>query len=425
MSAATVIHEGQQPVQSPEKASTPKKGYARLSKAQRCVVGALAVSIATYAVLHVGRVSTNDAQIEAHVITIAPHVPGYVQELKIDDNWKVKAGQILFTIDPRDYQVRLEQTTNAYETVLAQEKAARVGIDVAQNVAAASTRGATASLTAQEADLAKDREAWQLAAGPELEAAEDTARAKRAVAERAARDLERYRPLVKTGEISELQFDAFSAQAKVAESEAAQAQAQVEAARRAVAIANSQVTISGAGIDRAKASITDAHARVLEAQMKVADWNAAQATVGRAKAQMDEAKLNLSYTDVTSPMDGVVTHRTVEVGQYVQAGQAMLQIISLNDVWVVANFKETQLAHVRPGQRARIHIDTFEMNVEGWVDSIAGSTGARQALLPPENATGNYVKVVERVPVKLRVRDSRLNGAMRPGMNVEVTIYTR
>jgi membrane fusion protein (multidrug efflux system) len=385
----------------------------------------VAVSIATYAVLHVGRVSTNDAQIEAHVITIAPHVPGYVQELKIDDNWKVKAGQVLFAIDPRDYQVRLEQTTNAYETVLAQEKAARVGIDVAQNVAAASTRGATASLTAQEADLAKDREAWQLAAGPALEAEEDTARAKQAVAERAARDLERYRPLVKTGEISELQFDSFSAQAKVAESEAAQAQAQVEAARRAVAIANSQVTISGAGIDRAKASLTDAHARVLEAQMKVADWNAAQATVGRVKAQMDEAKLNLSYADVTSPMDGVVTHRTVEVGQYIQAGQAMLQIIPLNDVWVVANFKETQLAHVRPGQRARIHIDTFGMDVEGWVDSIAGSTGARQALLPPENATGNYVKVVERIPVKLRVRDSRLNGALRPGMNVEVTIYTR
>jgi multidrug resistance efflux pump len=138
--------------------------------------------------------------------------------------------------------------------------------------------------------------------------------------------------------------------------------------------------------------------------MKVADWNAAQATVGCAKAQMDEAKLNLSYADVTSPMDGVVTHCTVEVGQYVQAGQAMLQIIPLNDVWVVANFKATQLAHVRPGQRARIYIDTFGMDVEGWVDSIAGSTGARQALLPPENATGNYVKVVERIPVKLRVR---------------------
>jgi membrane fusion protein (multidrug efflux system) len=159
--------------------------------------------------------------------------------------------------------------------------------------------------------------------------------------------------------------------------------------------------------------------------MRIADWNAAEATVGRAKAQMDEARLNLSYTNVVSPMDGVVTHRTVEVGQYVQAGQAMLEIIPLDDVWVIANFKETQLAHVRPGQRARIHVDTYGMDVEGWVDSIAGSTGARQALLPPENATGNYVKVVERIPVKLRVRDSRLNGALRPGMNVEVTIYTR
>jgi membrane fusion protein (multidrug efflux system) len=425
MSTTTIIHEGQQPVQSPEKASTPKKWYAVLSKAQWCVASAVAISIAAFAALHVGRVSTNDAQIEAHVITIAPHVPGYVQELKIDDNWKLKTGQVLFTIDPRDYQVRLEQTTNAYETAAAQEKAARVGIGVAQNVAAASTQDATASLTAQQANLAKDREAFQRAAGPELEAEEDTARAKQAVAERAARDLERYRPLVKTGEISELQFDSFSAQAKVAESEAAQAQALVEAARHAVAIANSQVAISGAGIDRARASLTDAHARVLEAQMRIADWNAAEATVGRAKAQMDEARLNLSYTNVVSPLDGVVTHRTVEVGQYVQAGQAMLQIIPLDDVWVIANFKETQLAHVRPGQRARIHIDTYGMDVEGWVDSIAASTGARQALLPPENATGNYVKVVERIPVKLRVRDSRLNGALRPGMNVEVTIYTR
>jgi len=140
---------------------------------------------------------------------------------------------------------------------------------------------------------------------------------------------------------------------------------------------------------------------------------------------MDEARLNLSYTEVTSPMDGVVTHRSVEVGQYVQAGQALLQIIPLDDVWVIANFKETQLAHVHPGQHARIHIDTFGIGVDGWVDSIAGSTGARQALLPPENATGNYVKVVERIPVKLRIRDSRLSGELRPGMNVEVTIYTR
>jgi membrane fusion protein (multidrug efflux system) len=420
-----VITEAQQPVKSTETKTAPKKWYARLTKIQWTVAGATALSVTLYTLLHVGRVSTNDAQIEAHVITIAPHIPGYVQDLKIDDNWKVKAGQVLFTIDPRDYQVRLEQTSNAYETASAQERATRVGIDVAQNVAAASTHGATASLNAQVADLAKDQEAWQRAAGPELEAAHAVARAKQAVAERAARDLERYRPLVKTGEISQLQFDAFSASAQVAENEAAQAQAQVESARRAEAIAHSQVAVSSAAIERAKASLTDAHARVLETQVRVSDWNAAQASAGRAKAQMDEAKLNLSYTDVTSPMDGVVTHRSVEVGQYVQAGQAMLQIIPLNDVWIIANFKETQLAHVRPGQRTRIHIDTFGTDVDGWVDSIAGSTGARQALLPPENATGNYIKVVERIPVKIRIRDSRLTGELRPGMNVEVTIFTR
>jgi membrane fusion protein (multidrug efflux system) len=425
MSTSTVITEGQELVKSSEPTIPVKKWYTRLSRAQWSVATGVILSTAIYAGLHVGRVSTNDAQIEAHVITIAPHVPGYVQDLKIDDNWKVKTGQVLFTIDPRDYQVRLEQTSNAYRTVLAQERATRVGIDVAQDIAAASSTGAAASLNAQEADLDKDREAWRRAAGPELDAAQAVARAKQAVAERAARDLERYRPLVKTGEISQLQFDAFSASAKVAESEASQALAQVESARRAEAIARSQIAVSGAGIDRAKASLTDAHAKKLETTMRIADWNAAQATVGRVKAQMDEARLNLSYTEVTSPMNGVVTHRSVEVGQYVQAGQAMLQIIPLDDVWVIANFKETQLAHVHPGQRARIHIDTFGMGVDGWVDSIAGSTGARQALLPPENATGNYVKVVERIPVKLRIRDSRLNGELRPGMNVEVTIYTR
>ncbi len=425
MSASMVIAEARQPVKPTETKTAPKKWYARLTRIQWTVAGVAALSVTLYTLLHVGRVSTNDAQIEAHVITIAPHIPGYVRDLKIDDNWKVKAGQVLFTIDPRDYQVRLEQTSNAYETALAQERATRVGIDVAQNVAAASTHGATASLNAQEADLAKDQEAWQRAAGPELEAAEAVARAKQAVAERAARDLERYRPLVKTGEISQLQFDAFSASAQVAENEAAQAHAQVESARRAEAIAHSQIAVSSAAIERAKASLTDAHARVLETQMRVSDWNAAQASAGRAKAQMDEAKLNLSYTEVTSPMDGVVTHRSVEVGQYVQAGQAMLQIIPLNDVWIIANFKETQLAHVRPGQRARIHIDTFGTDIDGWVDSIAGSTGARQALLPPENATGNYIKVVERIPVKIRIRDSRLAGDLRPGMNVEVTIFTR
>ncbi|MEO7030457.1 MAG: HlyD family secretion protein, partial [Acidobacteriaceae bacterium] len=218
---------------------------------------------------------------------------------------------------------------------------------------------------------------------------------------------------------------AFSASAKVAQSEAAQARAQIDTARRIVTIAHSQMDISDAGIDRAKASLTDAHARALEATMRVADWNAAQAAMEQAKARVYEAKLNLSYTAVTSPVAGVVTHRLVEVGQYIQPGQAMLEIIPLHDVWVVANFKETQLAHVHPGQRASIHIDAFDTDVDGWVDSLAGSTGARQALLPPENATGNFVKVVERVPVKLRLRESDLTGKLRPGMNVEVTIYTR
>ncbi len=183
MSTSTVITEGQELVKSPEPTiPVKKKWYTRLSRAQRSVATAVILSTAAYAGLHVGRVSTNDAQIEAHVITIAPHVPGYVQDLKIDDNWKVKTGQVLFAIDPRDYQVRLEQTSNAYRAALAQERATRVGIDVAQDIAAASSTGAAASLNAQEADLAKDREAWQRAAGPELDAAQAVARAKQAVA---------------------------------------------------------------------------------------------------------------------------------------------------------------------------------------------------------------------------------------------------
>ncbi|MEO7029581.1 MAG: biotin/lipoyl-binding protein, partial [Acidobacteriaceae bacterium] len=246
MTTSMAVTETQEVVES---ATLTEKWYTRLTKAQWMVGAGVLIAIVIYAFLHAGRVSTSDAQIEAHIVTIAPHVPGYVEELRIDDNWKVDPGQPLFTIDPRDYQVRLEQAKNAYDTALAQAHAAQVGVDVARNIAVASSRSATASLRAQGAGFEKDREAWKMAAGPELEAAQAVAQAKEAAAERAERDLDRYRPLVKTGEISQLQFDAFSASAKVAQSEAAQARAQIDTARRIVTIAHSQMDISDAGID--------------------------------------------------------------------------------------------------------------------------------------------------------------------------------
>jgi membrane fusion protein (multidrug efflux system) len=239
-------------------------------------------------------------------------------------------------------------------------------------------------------------------------------------------DLARYKPLLDKGEISQQQYDAAKANADATASALNADQQKLQQAQQAIGIAKSQVAAAQARVEQAKAGVAAAHADTKQVNMRAADALGKAAKVQEMRAAVEAATLNLGYSQLVAPVDGVVTHKQVEPGQIVQQGQGLMVIVPLQDVWVTANFKETQLRNMKPGQKAEIHVDTYGKTFEGHVDSIAGATGAVLSLLPPENATGNYVKVVQRIPVKIIVdKISPDVAVLRPGMNVDATVITK
>jgi membrane fusion protein (multidrug efflux system) len=229
---------------------------------------------------------------------------------------------------------------------------------------------------------------------------------------KAKSDLVRYKQLIDKQEISQQQYDQAVAAAKAGA-------ATLEAARAAADVASAQIEQAQSRLEQANADLRTADTRPQVMQVTSARARAAQATADRRKAELDQAELNLQYTRVVAPVTGVVSNRTVEVGQNLQAGQEMMKVIPLEDIWVTANFKETQLRNMKPGQRADISVDANGKTYRGHVDSIAGASGSRFSLLPPENATGNYVKVVQRIPVKIVFEPGETKGhELRPGMSV-------
>ncbi len=401
-----------------ERWSDPKFRHAVLG------AGALVVVTVLSAVLYYhNRVSTDDAQVDGHLVNVASKVYGNVAEVLVDDNQAVKEGQVLVHIDARDYQAKVDQAKAALALAEAQAKAAQIGVPMTQQTTQSGTVGAAAALAAAQAE-------YERAQAAEAKSAADMAKAKASVAaaeaenERAQADLARMRPLMEKEEISKQQFDAVRATARVAASELEAAREEFNVASKEVALRQAAAVAARANIEHARAGVTQSHASLKQADIQEAQAKSAQAAVAQARANLAAAELQLSYTTVVAPMDGVVTKKSVEPGQIVQAGQGLLVVIPLHDVWVTANFKETQLAKVRRGQRAEVSVDMYGKIFTGKVDSVAGATGARLSLLPPENATGNYVKVVQRIPVKI-VLDPQQGAVLRPGMNVEATIITR
>jgi membrane fusion protein (multidrug efflux system) len=231
---------------------------------------------------------------------------------------------------------------------------------------------------------------------------------------------------VKTGDVSKFQFDAVDAAARVAESDLAAAEQQLAAAQQNVEIARVTTSSAKAREARSQSLLLESKAREQQVPITEAAYKSAQAAVERARGALDQAQLNLGYTTIKAPISGRVTQLTVHLGQYVVPGNLLFTLVPLDQVYITANFKETQMDHVHPGQRAKIHVDTYGRDFDGVVDSIAGAAGSRQALLPPQNATGNFIKVVQRIPVKILVKQSSdLRSVLRPGMNAEVSIYTR
>jgi len=344
------------------------------------------------------RESTDDAQVDAHVSPVAARVGGTVLEVLVKENERVEAGTVLARIDPRDYEVAVERARADLAESQASARAAHTNVPLTSTTATAQARAAESELAGAEARLAAARAALQ----------EAEARARQL-----SEDAERLAPLLAKDEVSRQQHDAAATAASTAVASREAAAAQVAAAEKATEAARAR--LAQARTSREQIGIVSARA------------DSATAKVAVSQAALDQAELNLSYTEVRAPTGGVVSRKAVEVGQVVQPGQPLMAIVNLDDVWVTANFKESQLGNMRPGQRAVISVDAYDgRKYEGRVDSIAAATGARFSLLPPENATGNFVKVVQRVPVKIVFDEGQdPDHLLRPGMSVEPTVITR
>ena len=388
------------------------------------VLVAILAAAGIWAYLHFqNRVSSDDANVEGHVTAIAPKIGGSVMAVLVRDNQPVNIGDVLVRIDPRDYQARVDQAQAALLQEQGRLHSAETAVPLASETTRSGTSEAEAQLANAQAELERARISHDLAASSELAYAEANVRSKQAANDRAQADLARMRPLADKAEISRQQFDAYTAAARVAESELQGARERLASARTEAAMRQAATNAAESRVLQARAQVNTSVANHKQVAIRSADVGTAKGSVAGAQANLEAAELQLSYTTIVAPVSGVVTRKSVEVGQIVQPGQSLMTIIPLNDVWVSANFKETQLADVRPGQRAEIKVDMYDQSIGGHVDSIAGATGSRLSLLPPENATGNFVKVVQRIPVKIVIDQHDL--VLRPGMNVDVTIFTK
>jgi membrane fusion protein (multidrug efflux system) len=406
----------------------PPKGFKNRKIRRLLATGGVVLLAALVGLLlyYRNRESTDDAQVDGHITPVSSKVYGRVAEVLVTDNEPVKAGQVLVRIDPRDYQASVDQAKAAL--ALAESDAASAGVDVprTKETVASGTSSAGAQLAGAEADLARAQVTYDQARTSDLAWAQANIEKSQANAELAQADLARYKPLLDKGEISQQQYDAAKANADATASSLRADKEKLAQAQQAVDIAKAQLVAAKARVEQAQAGVAAAHADVRQISMRTADAQGKIAKVQQARAALEAAELNLSYTETIAPVDGVATHKQVEPGQIVQAGQGLLVVVPLQNVWVTANFKETQLRKMKAGQKADVKVDTYGRTFSGHVDSIAGATGAVLSLLPPENATGNYVKVVQRIPVKIVLDPIPTEKAiLRPGMNVDATVITK
>ncbi|MCC7156614.1 MAG: HlyD family secretion protein [Bryobacterales bacterium] len=371
------------------------------------------------------RVTTDDAQVDAHIAQIAPKISGNVAAILVDDNQLVKTGQVLVRIDPRDLAAKVAQARAALAAAEGRAVGARAVVPLTRLTTASGSSAAQAQLEAAVAEEQQAGADYDKASTSALAFARADVDARRATADRARADLARMEPLAAKDEISKLQFDAYRAAARVAESQLSASRQQLANAEKQAQERQANLRAAQARVNAARAALDEAQANRQQVQVSSAQARSASAAILQARASLDAAELELGYTTIVAPIDGVVTKKMAQLGQIVQPGQSLMTIVPVHDVWITANFKETQLENVRPGQRAEIYVDMYRRSFPGRVDSIAGATGARLSLLPPENATGNFVKIVQRIPVKIRLEGAPDGFRFRPGANVEATIFTR
>jgi membrane fusion protein (multidrug efflux system) len=356
---------------------------------------------------------TDDAQVNGHLIQVSARINGHVAKVDVDENQVVKQGDVIAELDPSDYQVAVENAQAALASAQANAAAANVNVPLTTVNTGSNLRSADADVNGAQASV-------QQAQG-QLEAAHAKVAQAQANYTKAQADLERYKPLVAKDVISKQQWDAAVAAADANKAALADARANEQAAGDGVRVARER---------GAQAQALQRYAQTGPQQVAAQSARAKQALaqVAQAQAQLDQAKLNLSYTRIVAPAAGIVTRKSVEIDQNVAAGQNMLTLVSLEDLWVTANFKETQLKHMNAGQPVEIEVDSTGKTYKGKVTQIGGATGSVLSLFPPENATGNYVKVVQRIPVRIDFSDLKNedpNHALRPGLSVEPKVRVK
>ncbi|HET7103953.1 MAG TPA: HlyD family secretion protein [Terracidiphilus sp.] len=389
----------------------------RMTKKARLVVVALAAvlvcsALTAWAIHASGYQSTDDAQVDAHINVVSARIAGTVAHVYVTDNEPVDAGQPLADLDESEQTVAYEQARAQYDQAVAQLNAQRPGVAIteADNAAAAIT--GNAQLT----------QARAAAAGAAQDLASASARLTEAEAIR-ARDvaqLGRYEQLFQAGTISRQSYEQSIAAARSAEADATAARANVAAAEKVVEERKADIDAQAAKVNQLS--------RTAPRQLTItkADLATAQANAEAAAAVLHRAALNLSFCHIVSPVRGIVTERSAELGNRVSEGQPLMMVVATGDTWITANFKETQLGRMRAGQRATVHVDALKKDFDGVVEGIPAITGSRSSVLPPENATGNYVKVVQRMPVRIRLAAHQAElDRLRPGMSVEARVWLR
>jgi membrane fusion protein (multidrug efflux system) len=357
--------------------------------------------------------STDDAQVDGHFAQLSTRVTGtvtYVNPL-VENNRFVPAGTLLLELDPRDYEAEVEHAKATLETKEARLHEANLQVPITDasafsqlHFAEAARQEAIASVAAAEADLTATHHRVQ----------QDLA-----VADRAERDRVRYAALVEKREISRSFYDARATEATASAQVLDSDRAAVTAAEQKIAQASSLVT-------QRDAQVANARTAPQQASNVRAQLESAQGELDQARADVRTAELNLSYTKIYAPVGGVVGHKTVELGHRVQPGQTLLTVVPVDDVWITSNFKEIQLRHMHPGQPVTVHVDTFGRDYKGTVEDMAGASGPLFSLFPPENASGNYVKIVQRFPIRIHIDEGQdPQHQLRPGMSVEATVRVR
>jgi membrane fusion protein (multidrug efflux system) len=356
---------------------------------------------------------TDDAQVNGHLIQVSARVAGQILKVDVEENQVVKAGDPIAELDPRDYQVAVENAEAALASAKANAAAAKVAVPLTSINTGSNLRSADADVTGAHATFEQ--------AQRQLDAARANVVQAEANNTKAQADLARYKPLVEKDVISKQQFDAATAAAEAAQATLAGAEASMQAAQDGVRVAHER---------ESQAQALQKYAQTGPEQVAAQDARAkqAEAQVAQAQAQLDQARLNLGYTKIVAPADGIITRKSVEIDQNVSAGQNLLTLVSLDDLWITANFKETQLRHMSAGQPVEIEVDATGKTYHGKVTQIGGATGSVLSLFPPENATGNYVKVVQRVPVRIDFTDLKNedpNHLLRPGLSVEPKVRVK